>query len=70
MAGGGAELGFFLKIFFLFSSDRKPENFFHRLRAKILFSGQSKNKNKIFFFLYSIMLEMYSFRFIRFFFFF
>ena len=42
-AGGGAV--FFLKIFFfLFSSDRKPENVFHSLRAKIFFfSGQSKN---------------------------
>ena len=37
--GGG--LFFFLKIFFLFSSDRKPEFFFsHSLSAKIFFSGQ------------------------------
>ena len=39
----GPQLGgvffFPLKIFFLFSSDRKPENFFfHSLRAKIFFS--------------------------------
>ena len=33
---GGEGLGFSLKIFFLF--------FFHSLRAKIFFSGQSKNK--------------------------
>ena len=38
--GGGGGLGFFLKIFFLFSSI-----FIHSLRAKIFFSGQSKKQN-------------------------
>ena len=43
--GGGGVMDFFLKIFFLFSSDRNQRCFFsHSLWAKILFSGQSKNE--------------------------
>ena len=40
VCGGGA-----VSFSSRFSSDRKPENFFfHSLRAKLFFSGQSKNK--------------------------
>ena len=43
--GGGGGLCFFIKILFLFSSDRKSEIFFsHSLRAKIFFQDKAKKK--------------------------
>ena len=48
--GGGGEggLGFFLKILFLFFSDRKPENFVSQSESQNMFF-RTKQKQNIFF---------------------
>ena len=51
---GGELFFFFLKIFLLFSSDRKPEIFFSRSESQNKFFFQGKAKKKIFFFLNSM----------------
>ena len=65
--GGGVEAFFFFfssrfSFYFLPIENQRICCFFHSLRAKIYFSGQSKNK---IFFSKAYMFKMYSFRFIR-----